>query len=140
MTLLVASALSSHVICSLDNLKPLSWHLFSTFDAELLLRVVEPNGGQCSPHPKSMNIFTLYLMNECGFSEQALRYTSNIWAINWCIKIVLSYFFALSNNFSFLYLSLYTTFESKTWQFTEIFEIEFGENNLGFLWQYIYTF
>jgi hypothetical protein len=31
------------------------------------------------------------------------------------------------------YLSLYTTFESKTWQFTEMFEIEFGKNISEFL-------
>jgi hypothetical protein len=49
-----------------------------------------------------------------------------IWAVNRCIKIRAGQIFSLSNNFSFLYLSLYTTFESKTWQFTEMFEIEFG--------------
>jgi hypothetical protein len=39
----------------------------------------------------------------------------HIWNVNWCIKIRAGLFFALSNNFSFLYLSLYITFESKNW-------------------------
>jgi hypothetical protein len=56
-----------------------------------------------------------------------------MWAVNWCIKIRAGLFFALSNNFSFLYLSLYTIFEFETWQFTETFEIDFGKNSLGFL-------
>jgi hypothetical protein len=50
-----------------------------------------------------------------------------------CIKIRAGLIFALSNNFSFLYLSLYTTFEAETWQFTEMFEIEFGKNISEFL-------
>jgi hypothetical protein len=64
----------------------------------------------------------------------------HIWSVNLYIKIRAVLFFALSNNFSFLYLSLYTAFESETWQFTETFEIDFGKNSLRFLWQYIYTF
>jgi hypothetical protein len=49
-------------------------------------------------------------------------------------------FFCPSNNFSFLYLSLYITFESETLQFTKTFEIEWGKNCLEFLLYYIYTF
>jgi hypothetical protein len=65
------------------------------------------------------------------FSEHHFTYTPI--SVNSCIKIRAGLFFALSNNFSFLYLSYYITFESETWQFTKTFEIDFGKNSLGFL-------
>jgi hypothetical protein len=68
-----------------------------------------------------------------GLKKDALSYTPYLRVVNRCIKIRAVLIFALSNNFSFLYLSLYTTFESETWQFTEMFEIEFGKNISEFL-------
>jgi hypothetical protein len=47
--------------------------------------------------------------------------------------------FFLANNFSFLYHSHHTIFESETLQFTETFEIECGKNTLIFVWHQIYT-
>jgi hypothetical protein len=49
--------------------------------------------------------------------------------INRCIKTCVVPLFALSNNFAFLYISLYTTFESETLQFTETFDRECGKNS-----------
>jgi hypothetical protein len=80
--------------------------------------------------------FSSNKQNEIEFSEQALSYTllsEPIRAVTSCIKIRAGLIFALSNNFFFLYLSLCTTFESKTWQFTKMFEIEFGKNISEFL-------
>jgi hypothetical protein len=57
----------------------------------------------------------------------------SIRAVQRCIKIHASTFFLLTNNFSFLYLSHHTIFESETLQFTETFEIECGKNTLVFL-------
>jgi hypothetical protein len=42
--------------------------------------------------------------------------------------------FSLSNNFCFLYLSHYTTFEYETWQFTETSDIECGK----IFWDFYY--
>jgi hypothetical protein len=70
------------------------------------------------------------LYQESAFSEHYLTYTTSDLLIR-ASRSVLAYF--LPSNFSFLYLSLYTTFESKTWQFTETFEIDFGKNSSGFL-------
>jgi hypothetical protein len=49
-----------------------------------------------------------------AFSEQHLTYTPLSALLIGASRFVLAYFFSLSNNFSFLYLSLYTTFESET--------------------------
>jgi hypothetical protein len=81
----------------------------------------------------------LIFLRECIFWAPPHLHP-HIWVVNWCIKIRADLFFALSNNFSFLYLSLYITFESETWQFTEAFDIDFGKNSSRFLWQYIFTF
>jgi hypothetical protein len=77
--------------------------------------------------------------NESAFSEHHLTYTLISGLLIGASRSVLAYFFSLSNNFSFC-ISLYTTFESETWQFTETFEIDFGKNSSGFLRQYIIYF
>jgi hypothetical protein len=76
-------------------------------------------------------LFQFFLL-ESGFSEQELSYTPISELLIGASRSMLAYFLP-SNNFSFLYLSLYTIFESETWQFTETFEIEFGKNSSGFL-------
>jgi hypothetical protein len=67
------------------------------------------------------------------FSEHHLTYTLVSGLLIGASMIRAGLFFSLFNNFSFLYLSLYTTFESVTWQFIETFEIDFGKNSSGFL-------
>jgi hypothetical protein len=79
--------------------------------------------------PESRNLSRVHFLS----TTSPTRLHPHIWVVNWCIKIRADIFFALSNNFSFLYLSLYTTFESETWQFTETFEVDFGKNSSGFL-------
>jgi hypothetical protein len=79
---------------------------------------------------------TTWARHASGFFEQGLSYTLLSRLLIGASRSVLV-FFLQSHNFSFLYLSFYTTFESETWQFTETFEIECGENSLGFLLYYI---
>jgi hypothetical protein len=78
-------------------------------------------------------------ISESAFSEQALRYTPISRLLIGASRSMLAYFLP-SNKFSFLYLSLYRTFESETCQFTGTFEKDFGKNSSGFLRWYIYTF
>jgi hypothetical protein len=70
---------------------------------------------------------------EIAFSEHHLTCTLISGLLIGASRSVLAYFLPSLTTSLFLYLSLYTTFESVTWQFIETFEIDFGKNSSGFL-------
>jgi hypothetical protein len=70
------------------------------------------------------------IINETG--EDFLRTCSGTHPLIGASRCVLA-LFPLLNNFSFLYPSHYTTFESETWQFTKTFDKEYGKNSSEFL-------
>jgi hypothetical protein len=73
---------------------------------------------------------------ERGFSKHLLSYTPLFELLIGASRCVLA-LFSLSNNFSFLFFSHYTTFEAKTLQFTETFDKKCGKEISRFLWNYI---
>jgi hypothetical protein len=68
-----------------------------------------------------------------AFSEHHLTHTFISGLLIGASRFVLAFFLPSLTISLFLYLSLYTTFKSETWQFIETFEIDFGKNTSGFL-------